>query len=312
MPGQSSRTLTSTRRAKTRVIDVLSVHTVTTLRAFIAMPLELILLASVAAVLIGARPLARRHVEWRRERLRRRPVPPAWHTVLALRLPLFRRLPDDVRTRLLADMQVFLAEKRFYGQDGLEVTETMRLVIAAQACLLQLNQPTRYFPDFTSIILYPDTYVSTETAHDGLLESTHEHVRAGESWYRGPVILSWRDIADDLAHARDGHNVVVHEFAHKLDEQDGLMDGAPALDNVQRRSWPTVFRHEYERLTHALDRGERTWLDPYAASAPEEFFAVTVESFFAQGAALQQHHPELYRELAAFFGFDPASWRDAL
>lgn len=275
------------------------------------MPIELIILASVAIALIGARPIARSYVEWRRARLRRRPVPPTWHTVLALRLPLFRRLPDDIRARVLADMQVFLAEKRFYGQDGLEVTDTMRLIIAAQACLLPLNQPTRYFPDFTSIIIYPDTYVTTEIAHDGLLESTHEHVRAGESWYRGPVILSWRDISEDLAHGEDGHNVVVHEFAHKLDEQDGLMDGAPALDSEQRRSWPTVFRREYERLTNALDRGETTWLDPYAASAPEEFFAVTVESFFEQGSALQQHHPELYGELAAFFGLDPANWNDA-
>ncbi|MEX2479337.1 MAG: M90 family metallopeptidase [Gammaproteobacteria bacterium] len=272
------------------------------------MPVELILLASLATALIAARPLARRYVALRRVRLRRQAVPATWHTVLALRLPLYRRLPQTLRARLLADMQVFLAEKRFYGQDGLVVTDAMRLIIAAQACLLTLNQSTRYYPGFTSIILYPDTYVATETAHDGLLESTHDHVRAGESWYRGPLVLSWRDIAEDLAHGDDARNVVLHEFAHKLDEQDGLMDGAPALARGQAASWTSVFRREYERLGTALDRGEEPLLDPYAATAPAEFFAVTVETFFEQSAALQHHHPELYTELENFFGFDPAGW----
>lgn len=273
------------------------------------MPAELILLVSLAAAVIAARPLARRYVALRRARLRRRDVPATWHTVLALRSPLYRRLPELVRKRLLADMQVFLAEKRFYGQDGLVVTDAMRLIIAAQACLLTLNQHTRYYPGFTSIILYPDTYVATETAHDGLIESTHDHVRAGESWYRGPVVLSWRDIAEDLAHGDDARNVVLHEFAHKLDEQDGLMDGAPALAASQAASWTSVFRREYEHLGAALERGEEPLLDPYAATAPAEFFAVAVETFFEQSAALQHHHPELYAELENFFGFDPAAWQ---
>lgn len=274
------------------------------------MPVELILLVSLAAALIAERPLARRYVALRRARLRRRDIPATWHTLLALRLPLYRRLPEVLARRLLADMQVFLAEKRFYGQDGLVVTDAMRLIIAAQACLLTLNQGTRYYPGFTSIILYPDTYVATETAHDGLIESTHDHVRAGESWYRGPVVLSWRDIAEDLAHGDDARNVVLHEFAHKLDEQDGLMDGAPALASSQAGSWTSVFRREYECLRTALERGEEPLLDPYAATAPEEFFAVTVETFFERSAALQHHHPALYAELEKFFGLDPAAWQD--
>jgi Mlc titration factor MtfA (ptsG expression regulator) len=214
-----------------------------------------------------------------------------------------------VRERLHGDIQVFLAEKRFYGQDGLEVTDLMRLAIAAQACLLQLNLQTRYYPDFTSILVYPDAFVAVETAHDGLLESTHRHVRSGESWYRGPVILSWADLREDLDHGGDGHNVVLHEFAHKLDEQDGLVDGAPELDAAQARRWPTLFQREYERLERALARGEHTLLDPYAASAPAEFFAVAVETFFECGPALEQHHPELYAALHEFFALDPARWR---
>lgn len=275
------------------------------------MPPEVLLIGGLAAAVIAWHPLRIRFVAWRRARLRRRPVPPAWHTILALRLPLFRRLPEDIRRRLLADVQVFLAEKRFHGQDGLEVTETMRLVIAAQACLLQLNQAVRYYPGFTSIILYPDAYVAVETARDGPLEATAHHVRAGESWYRGPVILSWQDIAHDLARGADGRNVVLHEFAHKLDEQDGLMDGAPALAAAQARSWPAVFRREYERLGHAVEHGQRTLLDPYAASAPAEFFAVSVETFFEQPQDLERHHPELYAELGTFFGFNPARWPTA-
>ncbi|MEQ8663246.1 MAG: zinc-dependent peptidase [Gammaproteobacteria bacterium] len=271
------------------------------------MSIEILAILAVP-VLVAAWPwLTRRLRERRRARLRAAPLPAAWLTLLR-RVPLYRRLPATLRARLHGDINVFLAEKRFYGQDGLEVTDTMRLAVAAQACLLQLNLRTKYYPDFTSILVYPDAFVAVETAHDGLLESTHRHVRSGESWYRGPVILSWTDLREDLDHGGDGHNVVLHEFAHKLDEQDGLVDGAPELSAGQARHWPSVFRHEYARLEQALARGEHTLLDPYAASAPAEFFAVAVETFFERAPAFERQHPELYRALADFFALDPARW----
>ncbi|MGE0485990.1 MAG: zinc-dependent peptidase [Gammaproteobacteria bacterium] len=269
---------------------------------------ELVVLAGLTAGVIFAPGLWRRWRERYRARLRRQPFSSAWRTLLERHLDLYRRLPADLRERLHADMQVFLAEKRFIGADGLEVDDTMRLVVAAQACLLTLNQATRYYPDFTSIILYPDSFVAVETVHDGVLESTTHHVRAGESWYRGPLVLSWADVAADLAHPGHGHNVVLHEFAHKLDEQDGLVDGAPELDAGQRHSWPRVFGQEFERLRHALDRGEHTFIDPYAATAPAEFFAVAVEAFFDASRPFAHHHPELHGELCRLFGFDPVHW----
>ncbi len=271
------------------------------------MTLEILLILAVPAAVLAWPLVRRRWRERRRAQLRRQALPRAWVRTLA-RVPLYRRLPAELRSRLHGDIAVFLAEKRFYGQDGLEVTDTMRLAIASQACLLQLNLATKYYPDFTSILIYPDAFVAVETEHDGVLESTRRHVRAGESWYRGPVILSWADLRDDLHHGGDGHNVVLHEFAHKLDEQDGLVDGAPELEGAQARRWPGVFRREYERLAKALDHGQHTLLDPYAATAPAEFFAVAVETFFERGRELEHGHPELYAALATFFDLDPARW----
>lgn len=272
------------------------------------MALELVALGIVTAAVVAAAPLRRYVRTRRRRRVRARPFPDTWRHLLVRHLPLYRRLPADLRERLHADMQVFLSEKRFYGQHGLEVTDLMRLVIAAQACLLQLNQRTRLYPDFTSIIVYPDVYVAVDTEHDGPLESTGRHVRAGESWYRGPVVLSWADIAEDLRHPGAGHNVVLHEFAHKLDEQDGLVDGAPELGADQQASWPAVFAREFAALHEALEAGHTTLLDPYAASAPVEFFAVAVETFFDCSTQLRRLHPELYAELRALFDLDPAAW----
>lgn len=262
-----------------------------------------------AAIIIWM--LRGRRIAARRRRLAARALPGAWRRVLETRVPLYARVPAELRARLDGDINVFLDEKTFYGQNGLEVTDEMRLTVAAQACVLTLNQPNPHYPEFTSIILYPDTFVTEQTRRDGFLETHGESVRSGESWDRGPVILSWADAAEDTAHPDDGCNVVLHEFAHKLDEREGGMDGAPALAADQYASWKQVLTREFEALTALTEgpgHGREPLLDPYGATSPAEFFAVATETFFECPRELHEEHPELYVELARFYGLDPARW----
>lgn len=248
--------------------------------------------------------------EHRRQRLRRQPLPATAVAVLERDVPLYRRLPPALRRELHGHINVFLAEKRFEGCAGCVVTETMRLVIAAQACVLLLGRPPRYFPGFSTILVYPDTFLVPQVEHDGDVEIHDEEARLGESWEHGPVVLSWADIAAESAHEAPGCNVVLHEFAHKLDEEDARMDGLPLLDDAAHYArWAEVMTREYARLQQAAERDDDSGpVDLYGAHSPPEFFAVVTEAFFECAAALRHEHPELYGELAAYYRLDPASW----
>ncbi|NNM01604.1 MAG: hypothetical protein HKO62_12695, partial [Gammaproteobacteria bacterium] len=143
---------------------------------------------------------------------------------------------------------------------------------------------------------------------DGKVMTTRESARAGESWRRGPLVLAWSDTLGGIANPRDGRNVILHEFAHKLDEQDGVMDGAPELAPGQRRTWPAIFSREFASLQQAVSGRYATLMDAYGASSPPEFFAVAVETFFERPASMRREHPELYAELCGWFRLDPAAW----
>lgn len=245
----------------------------------------------------------------RRGALRRQPFPDAWVSILDGRVAPYSRLPADLRRELHGLINVFLNEKTFLGRGGLEVTEIMRVTIAAQACLLLLNRKTDIYPQFTTIMVYPDSYVASESSNDGMLRSTRRSVRSGESWFRGPIILSWRDTVADMKRPADGRNVVLHEFAHKLDEEDGRMDGLPLLDDAQQyRTWATVLSREFAALRDALERRHKTVMDDYGATSAAEFFAVATETFFEKPQAMQRKHPELYAELQRFYRLDPTRW----
>lgn len=268
----------------------------------------LYVLLGLAAAAIIVWLVRRRRIEARRRALAARPLTPEWRAWLEDHVPLYARLPRELRPRLDGAVNVFLDEKRFYGQHGLEVTDEMRLTVAAQACLLTLNLPEKHYPGFTSIILYPDTFITEQTRHDGWIEIVGDEARIGESWDRGPVILSWADTAEDTRNPDDGCNVVLHEFAHKLDEHDGGMDGAPALAPAQMESWRRVFTQAYEALADLPPGAPEPVLDPYGATSPAEFFAVATETFFECAPALREEHPALYAELRQFYGLDPATW----
>ena len=266
----------------------------------------LVLIASllIAALFVPALLRQRRRARWFSTAL-----PASWAALLTTRVPLYRGLPGGLRAQLHGHMQIFVREKRFIGCNGLEVDDEMRATIAAQACLLLLNRKTDYFADFTSILVYPESFVVPVVHRDGALETHDEELRSGESWQRGPVVLSWTDIVHGTTLAGDGHNVVLHEFAHKLDEENGAMDGVPALrDDASQRAWIDILGREFDLLRLRARHVTDGVLDDYGASSPAEFFAVATEAFFARGAALSAHHARLYETLRAYYQVDPASW----
>ena len=268
----------------------------------------LILTASLLAVVIGLWLTWRRLRRSRRERAFKRRFPRHFRDILERNVPLYRAMPAPLRAQLQGHVNVFLEEKIFVGCGGLEMSDEIRVTIAAQACMLLLNRITDYFPGFTTILVYPDTYVAREIVNDGMLETVEEHARAGESWHRGPVVLSWEDVLRGSSEY-EGENVVLHEFAHKLDEENEQLDGLPVLSNPEQyTSWARVLKAEFESLRSSAERREPSVLDDYGAESPAEFFAVVTEAFFERPRELSEAHPQLYEQLRLYFNVDPASW----
>ena len=260
----------------------------------------------VAAWLWGP-PLA---AALRRQRVCRQPFPLAWREILRRRMPVFARLPADVQLQLKKHAQVLLAEKPFIGCGGLVVSDEMRVLIATQAALLLLNRRAGYFPRLRQVLVYPGAFVVDRTATDpGGLARDERRVLAGESWQQGQVILSWDDVLAGAADPDDGRNVVIHEFAHQLDQEGGRANGAPLLGRRERYArWATVLGNEFSALQQRLAQGESGLIEAYAATDPAEFFAVVSELFFERPAALGAAHPALYGELRGYYRSNPLSW----
>ena len=271
--------------------------------------MPLLVLTGLVALLLSAW-LLRPH--WQRRRRRAwfaTPLPAVALATLEHQVPLYRRLPDALRAQLHGHLQIFLREKKFVGCNELVIDDRMRITIAAQASLLLLNRITDYFPGFTSVLVYPESFVVPTVRRDGALETRAQEVRSGESWHHGPVVLSWADIQHGVASADTGHNVVLHEFAHKLDEENGLVDGVPALaDPAAQTEWIDVLGREYDLLRLRAQHAEEVVLDAYGATSPAEFFAVATEVFFERPRALAARHPRLYATLLSYFKVDPARW----
>jgi len=272
------------------------------------MALTLLFLLGLALVAtLAAAPWWR---SMRRARLRRQPMPAAWRRILRRRVPLVARLPADLQLRLKGLMQVFLAEKPIVGCAGLQVSEEMRVVIAAQACLPLLGRTRDYYPKLGQVLLYPGAFVVDRPAPlPGGVQQEQRRALAGESWSQGQVILSWADVLAGAQDPGDGQNVVIHEFAHQLDQVKGFANGAPPLpDAAAYRRWSRALQLEYEALRERVAVGAPGLLNPYGATDPAEFFAVASECFFEQGLELSRQHPALYAELAGFYGVQSNSW----
>jgi Mlc titration factor MtfA (ptsG expression regulator) len=253
----------------------------------------------------------------RRKRLKARPFPAAWSDLIREQFPLYKRLPPVDQEELQGLIHVFLAEKKFEGCGGFSVTETVRVLVAAQACLLLLRRPHDFFPDLKSILVYPSSYIvpEEEQGHGHVVVERNEH-RLGESWNTGAVVLAWDSVLAGAADHDNGENLVLHEFAHQLDQNSGNADGAPVLGKGKSRghqadryaSWSKIMTQEFEALRHSVSRNRRTLLDQYGSTHPAEFFAVSTECFFEKPKAMKSKHPDLYRELKIFFHQDPAAW----
>jgi MtfA peptidase len=242
-----------------------------------------------------------------RVRFLREPIPPGWREIVARNVPLAARLSADERERLLRLAQVFLRDKPMEGV-GLELTDEIRVTIAAQACLLLLNLDYPCYPTLRRILVYPGVFHPRRVDMPRFGE-IHRPPQAtlGEAWTSGIVVLSWDSSLVGSLNPEEGHNVVLHEFAHVLDGENGAMDGQPLLEHPSAyRTWSYVFRPLYERQVEAALEGGDTPLHPYGATNRAEFFAVATEAFFQTPAELRQRLPELYEELRKFYRQDPA------
>ncbi len=244
----------------------------------------------------------------RRAALRREPLTPAERAIVEKNVPYVAKLDEADREELEGLVRIFLAEKSFEGCGGLELTEEMEVTIAALACILLLHRETDVYPGVDAILVYPSAYRAPARSSEGGVVIEGEQARLGESWTRGVVVLAWDHVKSGASQPADGQNVVLHEFAHQLDGEDGSMDGAPDLGARARyTSWAHVLGSEFSELSEKLHAGRRSDIDTYGATNPAEFFAVVTEMFFEKPRAMKRRHPELYDELAAFYRQDPAS-----
>lgn len=252
----------------------------------------------VGLALAGAALLFYYSPSQRRKRARRRPFPPEWEGYLQSNLKLYGHLPPPLRNELKGHIQIFLEEKNFEGCGGLVITDEIRVTVAGLACLLLLNRRTRHYPGLGAILIYPAGYF------------TEDGSRLGESWDNGTVVLSWCDVKRSAHDLRDGHNLVLHEFAHQLDQEDGSSDGIPIMEQKSSyTAWAAVLNEEYRRLVELTEKRKKDVLDDYGATNPAEFFAVATETFFEKPVQLQRKHPELYDQLKSFYHLDPVSWK---
>ena len=261
---------------------------------------------AIAAGLLLAWGLPR----WRLRQALARPLSNTQLAIVERNVVQYRGMAVPLREQLQGLVKRFLHEKTFVGCAGLEVTEEMRVTIAAQACLLLLNRTTEVYPGLHAVLVYPGAFLVPRKQVDpgGVVTETRQDL-LGESWGDGRVILSW-DHVRRAGHDPEGaQNVVLHEFAHRLDSESGSTNGAPLLGSAERyRRWSETLARDFELLRRETYWGQRDVLDPYGASSPAEFFAVATESFFEQPHALAARHPELYAEFQRYFRVDPRDW----
>lgn len=237
--------------------------------------------------------------------------PEEWVGILERNIEIYPNLPMPLRLQLRKLIKRFLHQKHFSGAGGLELTDEMRVTIAAQACMLQLNRRGALYPRLKYIIVYPTAFVvsRSETDANGVTGDKRRGL-LGESWDNGKVILAWDNVLHGACNFVDGKNVVLHEFSHQLDSESGSTDGAPLLAGESSyRSWATALSGEYRVLQRKARKGRRSLIDHYGATNPAEFFAVATETFFEKPRRMAEHHAELFEVLRSYYRIDPRDWQ---
>ncbi|NVD70880.1 zinc-dependent peptidase [Duganella sp. BJB1802] len=247
---------------------------------------------------------------WRLRRVLAQPLPAEAVAVLQRNIPVYLRMDAGLRQQLQRLVVQFLHQKKFIGCEGLEVTDEMAVTIAGQACLLLLNRPTKVYPALHTILVYPGAFVArrAEVGPGGVVTPGHQSM-LGESWDDGRVILSWDDVRRGAVDWTDGHNIVLHEFAHQLDSESGRANGAPYLGNpASYREWSEVLERDFQHLRHSAMYRQHSVMDHYGATNPAEFFAVATETFFEKPYQMAEHHAELFAEFLKYYRVDPRAW----
>jgi hypothetical protein len=248
----------------------------------------------------------------RRKKILKKPFPKKWLGLIESCMPYYSFLSEDEQRELRNLIQIFIAEKDWLGGDELLITDEIKLIIAAHACILILKIPHDYYSNVVSIIVYPTTVYTPAPPMNIFGDPTipvFDSVPVlGAAHYRGPLILVWNSIKREIRHPERGHNVIFHEFAHKLDMMDGYADGTPPLmDKESYDEWARVCTIEFESLKESIHRNQATLLDPYGATNEAEFFAVVTELFFTKPKEMKDQHSRLYELMSQFYNQDPES-----
>lgn len=266
------------------------------------------IVVSIIAIGILCYPL---FVKWQRDRLMAQQFPKSWLSIIESNLFIYRSLTSEQQKELLGYIQVFLKEKQFIGCLGLQITEEIKVTIAAIACLLLFGDRKTYFPNLRSVLVYPHAYIVNELIMNSYVVEERRVTRLGESWTRDQLVLSWEQVQQDIRNWKDGHNVILHEFAHQLDQEDGQAEGVPILARaLDYEVWKQVMSAEYLQLCDRVENGQKTVLDSYGATNPAEFFAVATETFFEKPNQLYQKHQNLYELLQRYYRLDPRQWQN--
>lgn len=264
------------------------------------------IVVSIIAIGILCYPL---FVKWQRDRLMAQQFPKSWLSIIESNLSIYRSLTSEQQKELHGYIQVFLKEKQFIGCLGLQITEEIKVTIAAIACLLLFGDRKTYFPNLRSVLVYPHAYIVNELIMNSYVVEERRVARLGESWTRDQLVLSWEQVQQDIRNWKDGHNVILHEFAHQLDQEDGQTEGVPILARaLDYEVWKQVMAAEYLQLCDRVENGQKTILDSYGATSPAEFFAVATETFFEKPNQLYQKHQNLYELLQRYYRLDPQQW----
>ena len=245
----------------------------------------------------------------RRNNLMNQEVPASWTQILQEEVPLLKFIEEEEQKKLKGLIHIFLDEVQFIGCNELEITERIRVTIAAQACLLTLHNPTqKHFNKLNTLYVYPSTFSSQVNEADQGIISESDSARLGHS-SRGSIVLAWDSCRQGASNFQDGHNVIFHEFAHQLDQETGPADGIPILDERSAYlDWGRVMYKQFLKLRKNKDQNRKTLIDTYGALNEAEFFAVCTECFFEKPKQLHKKHPEVYRVLHDYYGLDPKAW----
>ena len=258
------------------------------------------------------------YVALRRANIKAQAFPKHYRQIIKKRIPYFAQMPTDLQLQLKKHILVFLDEKEFIGFGGIKINDDIRVTVATQACLLLLNRRTNYYPKLKTIAIYPSAFIKKAEQKQlisGQLEgsinvvSNQESVLAGESWDFGRIVLSWQDTVEGAKIPDDGANVVIHEFAHQLDQQNGPANGFPRLSKTtNKKQWTDIMNREFHALVQQKQYNQPSLLSYYGATNPAEFFAVASEVFFEQSAELYHQHNALYTQLKSYYRVDPINW----